>query len=164
MKNYTGDRLNFGVAAEMAKAEGIPVEVVIVADDVALAHTQERSAARGIAGTIFVHKIAGAAAAEGRSLLEVAQIARETAAAVGTMGVSLSAGTVPAVGRPSFILGPTEIEVGLGIHGEPGVERAHLQSADALSDRITDEICSVQQLQEGDHVEFVDYIVHEITR
>src|SRR4051794_3959971 len=152
VKNYTGDRLNFGVAAEMARAQGVPVEIVVVADDIALAGTQERTEARGIAGTVFVHKMAGAAAAEGRPLAEVAQIARDVAAAVATMGVSLSAGTVPAVGRPSFTLNETEIEIGLGIHGEPGVERVQLQSADTLTDRLINDISIAHGLGEGDNV------------
>src|SRR4051812_28968063 len=152
VKNYTGDRLNFGVAAEMARVEGIPVEIVVVADDIALAGTHDAAEARGIAGTVFVHKIAGAAAAEGRPLTEVARVARDTAAAVATMGVSLSAGTVPAVGRPSFVLNETEIEIGLGIHGEPGVERAQLQSADTITDRLVSDILSAQRVGTGEKV------------
>src|SRR5271167_2967936 len=90
VKNYTGDRLNFGLAAEMARAEGIPVEVVIVADDVALPESEHTAGPRGLAGTVFVHKVAGASAEAGASLAEVAAEAREAAAALGTMGVALS--------------------------------------------------------------------------
>jgi len=142
VKNYTGDRLNFGLAAELARAEGIPVEVVVVADDVALAGTVERDRRRGIAGTVLIHKIAGAAAAAGRSLGEVATMARAAAADLGSMGVALGACTVPAVGRPGFVLGDDEIELGLGIHGEPGVERSRMLEADALVARLMGAILS----------------------
>src|SRR5476649_2395047 len=124
VKNYTGDRFNFGLAAEIARAEGIAVEMVIVADDVALSAHGEHAGRRGLAGTVFLHKIAGAAAAEGRPLSEVAQIARDTAASLGTMGVALTPCTVPAAGKPGFELADDEIEWGLGIHGEHAVERA----------------------------------------
>lgn len=136
VKNYTGDRLNFGLAAELARAEGIPVEIVLVADDVALADSVEHAGRRGLAGTILVHKVAGAAAEAGASLAEVAAEAREAAQAVGTMGVALSPCTVPAAGRPTFVLGENEIELGLGIHGEPGVRRGPMEPADALVDRL----------------------------
>lgn len=136
VKNYTGDRLNFGLAAELARAEGIPVEVVVVADDVALHATVPPERRRGIAGTVLVHKLAGAAAEAGQSLAEVAAVARAAAAELGSMGVGLDACTVPAAGRPGFELGPAEIELGLGIHGEQGVERAALMPADALVERM----------------------------
>jgi dihydroxyacetone kinase len=144
VKNYTGDRLNFGLAAEMARAEGIAVETVIVADDVALAApgASEHTGAgrRGLAGTVFVHKVAGAAAEAEANLAEVAAEARAAAAALGTMGVALSACTIPAAGTPGFELGSEEVELGLGIHGEPGVRRAPLELADALVDRLIDAI------------------------
>jgi dihydroxyacetone kinase len=137
VKNYTGDRLNFGLAAELARAEGIPVQIVLVADDAALAGSVEHAGRRGLAGTILVHKIAGAAAAaEGASLDEVAAEARQAATQVRTMGVALSACTVPAAGRPGFSLGENEIELGLGIHGEPGVRRGPMEPADALVDHL----------------------------
>lgn len=140
VKNYTGDRLNFGLAAELARDEGIPVEIVVVADDVALRDTVARHRRRGIAGTVLVHKIAGAAAAGGLDLAEVAALARAAAADLGSMGVALGACTVPAVGRPGFALAEAEIELGLGIHGEQGIERADLLPADALVERLLDEI------------------------
>lgn len=152
VKNYTGDRLNFGLAAEMARAEGIPVATAYVADDVALAQVQDRAGRRGIAGTVLVHKIAGAVAAEGRSLPDVAAIAQSAADAISTMGVSLSAGVVPAIGRPNFTLGEDEIELGLGIHGEPGVRRMQLISADELVDRLLDPVLAAQHLAPGDRV------------
>jgi dihydroxyacetone kinase len=149
VKNYTGDRLNFGLAAELARAQGIPVEIVVVADDVALSNTVPRDRRRGIAGTVLVHKIAGAAAAAGRGLAEVAALARAAAADLGTMGVALGACTVPAVGRPGFELGATEIELGLGIHGEQGVERTELLPADAVVERLLASILADLALPQG---------------
>jgi triose/dihydroxyacetone kinase / FAD-AMP lyase (cyclizing) len=140
VKNYTGDRLNFGLAAELARAEGIPLEIVMVADDVALSASVGHAGRRGLAGTILVHKIAGAAAAKGAALAEVAAEARAAAADVRTMGVALSPCTVPAAGGPGFTLGENEIELGLGIHGEPGVRRGPLEPADALVDHLLDAI------------------------
>lgn len=150
VKNYTGDRLNFGLAAELARADGISVEEVIVADDVALREHVPAERRRGIAGTVLVHKIAGAAAAAGRPLIEVARLARAAAADLGTMGVALGACTVPAAGRPGFTLDTGEIELGLGIHGEPGIERAAMMPVDALVDRLLDTIVMDRGLVAGD--------------
>jgi dihydroxyacetone kinase len=150
VKNYTGDRLNFGLAAEMARADGVPVEMVVVADDVATASMKETAGRRGIAGTVLVHKIAGAAAAVGLPLAEVRRIAAETADSVATMGLSLAPGIVPAVGKPNFVLGEEEIELGLGIHGEPGVKRMALAHSDALVELLVNAICSVGQPKPGD--------------
>jgi triose/dihydroxyacetone kinase / FAD-AMP lyase (cyclizing) len=136
VKNYTGDRLNFGLAAEMARAEGIPVEMVMVDDDVALRGTAQATGARGLAGTVFIHKLLGAAAAEGKNLGELVSIGKAAVASLGTMGVSFSAGTSPAVGKPSFELGEQEMELGLGIHGEPGVKRMRMQPADQLTQTL----------------------------
>lgn len=152
VKNYTGDRLNFGLAAEMATAEGIPTEIVVVADDVALRDTVAPERRRGIAGTIFVHKVAGHAAERGLPVTEVATLARRAADAVGTIGVALGACTVPAVGKPGFELGEGEIELGLGIHGEKGVQRLPLESADALVERMVDMIVLDKQLAAGRRV------------
>jgi dihydroxyacetone kinase len=110
VKNYTGDRLNFGLAAEIAKAEGIPTEMVLVADDVSLRNTVPAERRRGIAGTVFVHKLAGAAADARLPLSDVARIARHAASDVRSMGVGLGACIVPAVGHPGFSLGDNEIE------------------------------------------------------
>jgi dihydroxyacetone kinase len=136
VKNYTGDRLNFGLAAEMARAEGIPVEMVIVDDDVALRGTAQSTGARGLAGTVFIHKLLGAAAAEGKNLAELVAIGKAAVMSLGTMGVSFSAGTSPAVGKPSFELGEQEMELGLGIHGEPGVKRMPMQPAHQLTETL----------------------------
>lgn len=152
VKNYTGDRLNFGLAGELAALEGIPTELVVVADDVALAGIVPNERRRGIAGTVFVHKIAGAAAASGKALTEVAAIARSAAERVGTMGVALGSCTVPAAGKPSFELGDQEIELGLGIHGEKGVERVIMMAADQLTDRLIDTIVADRKIHSGARV------------
>ncbi|KRD96093.1 dihydroxyacetone kinase [Bosea sp. Root381] len=140
VKNYTGDRLNFGLAAELARASGIPTEIVVVADDVALRETVPEERRRGIAGTVLIHKIVGALAEQGASLAEIAAVGRSAVAGLGTMGVALGACTIPAVGTPGFTLGEDEIELGLGIHGEAGVARARIAPADAITDRLLDTI------------------------
>lgn len=140
VKNYTGDRLNFGLAAELAREQGIPVEVVIVADDISLRDIVAANRRRGIAGTVFVHKIAGAAAAKGLPLQDVAKIANRAATAVTSMGVGLGACTLPLAGKPSFTLSDTEIEYGLGIHGEKGVKRIAMKPADEIVDDVLAQI------------------------
>ncbi|MFL9870828.1 dihydroxyacetone kinase family protein [Paraburkholderia megapolitana] len=152
VKSYTGDRLNFGLAAEIARAEGIAVEMAVVADDVALSAGGAHAGRRGLAGTVLVHKIAGAAAAEGRSLDEVARVARAGAAELGTMGVALTSCTVPAAGKPGFELAGDEIEWGLGIHGEPGVQRGTLEPADRIVERLLGQIADDRSLRAGDRV------------
>jgi dihydroxyacetone kinase len=140
VKNYTGDRLNFGLAAEMARSEDIPIEMITVDDDVALTGTTSATGARGLAGTVFVHKLVGAAAAEGKTLTEIAALGKSIVHSLGTMGVSFSAGVSPVVGKPSFELAEDEIELGLGIHGEPGVTRRKLQPADQLTETLLTQI------------------------
>lgn len=129
VKNYSGDVMNFDMAADMAKDEGIKVEQVIIRDDVAITNPEDR---RGVAGTIFVHKIAGAAAESGKSLKDIAELAQKTADSVFSMGVSLSPSIVPASGKPGFELKENEMEIGTGIHGEQGIERKPLKPADEI--------------------------------
>ncbi|PWV98813.1 homodimeric dihydroxyacetone kinase [Hoeflea marina] len=136
VKNYTGDRLNFGLAAEIAREEGIPVEIVIVADDAALASLVAPERRRGIAGTVFIHKLAGAAAERGAPLADIASLARSASSDLRTMGVGLGTCIVPAVGLPSFSLGAEEIEFGLGIHGEKGVRRSAIKPANEIVEEI----------------------------
>ncbi len=152
VKNYTGDRLNFGLAAEIARGEGIAVEVVTVADDVSLRGSTAATGRRGIAGTVLVHKVAGAAAAAGLPLGAVRDAAQGAAAAVATMGVGLTPCTVPAAGAPGFALEGGEMELGLGIHGERGVRRAPLAAADAVVEALLAEIAADQALTSGDRV------------
>jgi dihydroxyacetone kinase len=136
VKNYTGDRLNFGLAAERARALGHDVEMVIVADDVALHDIPQP---RGIAGTLFVHKIAGAAAESGAPLAEVAALARRVAASIRTIGVSASGVDIP-FRAPARAVPNATVEWGLGIHGEPGRESVRLDSVRRLIDRISGEL------------------------
>jgi ATP-dependent dihydroxyacetone kinase len=152
VKNYTGDRLNFALAAELAVREGVPCEIVVVADDVALRGVVEPARRRGIAGTVLIHKVAGAAAESGCSLADVAALARDAAAGLGSMGVALGSCIVPAAGKPGFTLGDDEIELGLGIHGEKGVERTKMRPADALVDAILSVIVADRGLRRGDRV------------
>ena len=152
VKNYTGDRLNFGLAAELARAEGLAVEMVVVNDDVSLSSGSDHAGRRGIAGTVLIHKIVGAAAAAGLSLEAVKAEALDAIASLGTMGVGLSSCTLPAVGRPSLVLGEDEIELGLGIHGEAGVRRMPIRSAAALVDEMLTRIIGDLDLKTGERV------------
>ncbi len=152
VKNYTGDRLNFGLAAELARSEGIPVEMVIVDDDVALADQAHATGARGLAGTVLIHKLLGAAAAEGKSLADLVAIGKMAVASLSTMGVSFSAGTSPAVGKPSFELDDDEMELGLGIHGEPGAQRTNIQPADQLTETLLTKILFHAKLSQNRRV------------
>ncbi|KAF5734598.1 putative 3 4-dihydroxy-2-butanone kinase [Tripterygium wilfordii] len=143
VKNYTGDRLNFGLAAEQAKSEGYKIETVIVGDDCALPPPRGIAGRRGLAGTILVHKVAGAAAAAGLSLADVAAEARHASEMVGTMGVALSVCTLPGQ-VASDRLGPGKIELGLGIHGEPGAAVANIQPVEVVVSHILKQILSVE--------------------
>lgn len=152
IKNYTGDRLNFGLAAEIARSRGIAVASVIVADDAALSARGEHAGRRGLAGTVLVHKVAGAAAAAGKTLAEVHAAALHASQTISTMGVALSPCTVPAAGKPSFTLGANEIELGLGIHGEPGVERTQLAPARTLVEQMLSVLLEDQAIAPGERV------------
>ena len=140
IKNYTGDVMNFEMAQEMAEAEGIKTAKVIVCDDVAVANSTWTTGRRGVAGTVFVHKIAGAKAEAGGSLEEVRTVAQKVADNVRTMGVAITPCTVPAAGVPGFVLGEDEMETGIGIHGEPGVRTEKLRPVDEIVDELLDRI------------------------
>ncbi|MGL4284146.1 dihydroxyacetone kinase subunit DhaK [Eubacterium aggregans] len=140
VKNYTGDVMNFEMAAEMAQDEGIEVDHVVTNDDVAVEDSLYTTGRRGVAGTIFVHKIAGAKAEEGAALATVKAVAEKVIANVRTMGVALKPSTVPAAGKPGFELEEDEIELGIGIHGEPGTSREKIMPADAIVDHLLDNI------------------------
>ncbi|QQE77598.1 dihydroxyacetone kinase subunit DhaK [Alicyclobacillus sp. SO9] len=152
IKNYTGDVMNFEMAAELASAEGIEVEQVIVNDDVAVEDSTFTVGRRGIAGTVFVHKIAGAAAEAGRNLQQVKSIAQRVIDNVHSMGVALSPCTVPSSGQPSFELGEDEIEIGIGIHGEPGVKRMEWVSAAKIVEMLIAKIFANTPAKPGDNV------------
>lgn len=134
--NYTGDIMNFEMAAEMAEMEGIKTAMVVTNDDVAVENSLYTVGRRGVAGTVLVHKIAGALAEEGAALEQVKEIAERAVANVRTMGVAINPSTVPAAGKPGFELGEDEMEVGIGIHGEPGVVKQKLRSADEIADML----------------------------
>ena len=140
IKNYTGDVMNFEMAREMAEMEGIKVDQVVVNDDVAVDNSLYTVGRRGVAGTVSVHKIAGALAETGADLEDVKQIAEDVIANVRTMGMAIRPCTVPAAGVPGFELGDDEMEVGIGIHGEPGTHRETLKSADEIVDMLLDKI------------------------
>lgn len=140
VKNYTGDVVNFRMAAEEASENGVDVEYVVVDDDVAVQNSSFTVGRRGVAGTVFVHKCAGAAAEAGASLSEVKRVAEKVIANVRTMGVAIEPCTVPAAGKPGFELADDQMEMGVGIHGEPGVRRAAMEPVDAMVDEILEKI------------------------
>jgi dihydroxyacetone kinase-like protein len=152
VKNYTGDIMNFEMAEEMAELEDIKVKHVVVNDDVAVEDSTYTSGRRGIAGTILVHKIAGAAAEKGMSLEDVQRIAQKVIKNIRSMGMSLSSCIVPAAGKPSFILEEDEMEVGLGIHGEPGTHREKIKEADEITKELLDKILEDIKIEEDDEV------------
>lgn len=140
VKNYTGDVMNFEMAAEMAEMEGITVRHVVTNDDVAVKDSLYTVGRRGVAGTIFVHKIAGALAEEGGTLDEVQAVAQKVIDNVRTMGAAIEPCTVPAAGKPGFELSDNEMEVGIGIHGEPGTHRESMKTADEITDMLLEQI------------------------
>ena len=152
VKNYTGDVLNFETAADLAEADEIEVRTVIVNDDVAVKDSLYTAGRRGVAGTVLVEKIAGAAAARGDDLTAVATVAEKVIGQVRSMGVALTPCVVPHAGEPSFTLADDEIEIGIGIHGEPGRERIKLEPADAIVDRILGPILDDIPYASGDKV------------
>ncbi|WP_224336111.1 dihydroxyacetone kinase subunit DhaK [Haloprofundus halobius] len=152
VKNYEGDVMNFETAGEMAEIEDVEVAEVVVDDDVAVEDSLYTSGRRGVCGTIFVHKIAGAKAAEGADLEEVRTVAEKVVDNVGTMGMALTSCITPEKGEPTFDLGDDEIELGIGIHGEPGVKRTEVMSADEVADHLTEQVLDDLDLDDGDEV------------
>ena len=140
VKNYTGDVMNFEMAAEMAEMEGITVKYVVTNDDVAVKDSLYTVGRRGVAGTVFVHKIAGAMAETGASLDEVHAVAQKVIDNVRTMGAAIAPCTVPAAGKPGFELSDDEMEVGIGIHGEQGTHRESMKTADQVADMLLAQI------------------------
>lgn len=152
VKNYTGDVLNFETAAELSEAEGVNVRTVLVNDDVAVEDSLYTAGRRGVGGTVLVEKIAGAAAERGDDLDAVAAIGERVNSNVRTMGVALTACTVPHAGKPSFDLAEDEIEIGIGIHGEPGRHRIPMENADGITDRLLEPVLSDLGITPGDKV------------
>ncbi len=140
VKNYTGDVMNFEMAVDMAKDDDIKADYVVVNDDVAVEDSSFTTGRRGVAGTILVHKIAGARAEEGGTLEEVKAVAEKVIANVRTMGMAIKPCTVPAAGKPGFELPEDEMEIGIGIHGEPGTHREKLQKANEIAKQLLDKI------------------------
>jgi len=150
--NYGGDRMNFDMATEILELEGMRVASVRVADDVASASTAQREKRRGVAGLVLVYKAAGAKAASGASLDEVAALARKANDACRSIGVALTPCVVPESGKASFEIGANEVEFGMGIHGEPGIWRGALKTADALADEMLEHVLPELALARGDRV------------
>ena len=149
VKNYTGDVLNFEMAGELAEAEGIETDYVVTNDDVAVEDSTYTSGRRGIAGTVFVHKICGAAADDGKDLAAIKELAERVNANMRSMGMALTSCTPPESGEPIFDIGDDEMEIGIGIHGEPGVERKKIEPADQIVEELLGRIL-------GDSVDFTD--------
>ena len=152
VKNYTGDVLNFEMAADLAKGEGIEVEAVVTNDDVAVQDSLYTAGRRGVGITVLAEKITGAAAEERRSLAEVAEVCRRVNAQGRSMGMALTSCTVPAAGKPTFELGDDEMEIGIGIHGEPGRERVKLEPAHEIVGRLAGPIVEDLPFNSGDEV------------
>ncbi|CAN7572533.1 MULTISPECIES: dihydroxyacetone kinase subunit DhaK [unclassified Variovorax] len=150
--NYGGDRMNFDMAAEMLELEGMPVVSVRVADDVASAPAAQREQRRGVAGLVLVYKVTGAKAAGGANLEAVAALARKANDACRSIGVALSPCVVPESGKASFAISDQEVEFGMGIHGEPGIWRGPLKSANALADEMLEHVMPELTLARGDRV------------
>ena len=140
IKNYSGDIMNFGLSADLAEMDDIEVAQVIVKDDVAVPDREEGTGRRGIAGTVFVHKIAGAKAEQGASLAEVKAAAEKAVRNIRTMGVAMTPCILPAVGKPGFQIADDEIEIGMGIHGEQGVETTKIKSAKEIAEILVGRI------------------------
>ncbi len=153
IKNYSGDCMNFDAAAEMAEDDDdIAVEKVYVNDDVAVKDSLYTVGRRGVAGTVFVHKIAGAAAEKGMSLEEVKKTAEKVISNVRTIAIALTSCTVPAKGSPTFSLSDSEIEFGVGIHGEPGIVREQMTSADAFAEKMVEKVTVDLPFKAGEEI------------
>ncbi|AUI61308.1 dihydroxyacetone kinase subunit DhaK [Amycolatopsis sp. BJA-103] len=152
VKNYTGDVLNFETAAELAAAEGLDVRSVVIDDDVAVKDATYTAGRRGVGGTVLLEKLTGAAAERGDALDAVEALARKVIGQVRSIGVALTAPTVPHAGEPSFALADDEIEFGIGIHGEPGIEKTPAVSADELVARMVEAVVSDLPFADGDKV------------
>lgn len=152
IKNYSGDMMNFKNAAHLANEDKITVDYVKVDDDIAVEDSLYTVGRRGVAGTVFVHKIAGAAAEKGMSLEEVKTVAQKAADNVRSLGFGLTSCTVPAKGTPTFEIAKDEMEFGVGIHGEPGIKREKITTADKLASRIVDALSNDMKLNENDEI------------
>ncbi len=152
VKNYTGDIMNFEIAAEMAQAEGIEVTAVVIADDVAVKDSLYTAGRRGVGGTVLAEKIVGAAAEAGADLKTVTALCQKVQDNVRSMGMALTSCTVPAAGKPTFEISDAEMEIGVGIHGEPGRQRMALKPADEIVDLLMGPILDEGIFNSGDKV------------
>jgi dihydroxyacetone kinase-like protein len=152
VKNYTGDIMNFELAAELAQGEGIEVTSVVIADDVAVQDSLYTAGRRGVGGTVLAEKIVGAAAEEGQDLAAVTALCQRVQDNVRSMGMALTSCTVPAAGKPTFEIGDDEMEIGIGIHGEPGRERRKLASADEITEALMNPVLDDGGFGSGDRV------------
>ena len=150
VKNYSGDIMNFEMAQELAEMEGIEVASVVVDDDIAVENSLYTQGRRGVAGTIFVHKILGHAAREGKSLAEIKDLADKIVPNIHTIGLALSGATVPEVGKPGFVLAEDEIEYGIGIHGEPGYRKESMQPSRQLAEELTGKLFEAFEAKAGE--------------
>ncbi len=150
VKNYTGDVMNFDMAQELAEMEDIQVDKIVVDDDIAVEDSTYTAGKRGVAGTVLVHKILGAAAAEGQTLQEIKALAERLVPNVKTIGVAISPATVPEVGKPGFVLQEDEMEYGVGIHGEPGYRREKIKSSKAIAEELVTRLKNAFNWKEGD--------------
>ena len=152
VKNYTGDVINFQMAEELCKAEGIDVRTVIIEDDVSVKDSLYTTGRRGVGATVFFEKICGASAEKGDNIDKVLKYAEYCKDNARSMGMALTSCTVPAVGKPTFDISNDEIEMGIGIHGEPGRERMKIKTADEIADIMMDAVCSDIPYKIGDEV------------
>jgi len=152
VKNYTGDIMNFELAAELAAADGVEVASVVIADDVAVQDSLYTAGRRGVGGTVLAEKIVGAAAEAGQDLASVKALCERVQANVRSMGMALTSCTVPAAGKPTFEIGDDEMEIGIGIHGEPGRERRKLATADEITEMLMNPILDDLPFSSGDKV------------
>ena len=150
VKNYSGDIMNFEMAQELAEMEGIEVASVVVDDDIAVENSLYTQGRRGVAGTIFVHKILGHAAREGKSLAEIKDLSDKIVPNIHTIGLALSGATVPEVGKPGFVLAEDEIEYGISIHGEPGYRKESMQPSRQLAEELTGKLLESFDAKSGD--------------
>jgi dihydroxyacetone kinase-like protein len=152
VKNYTGDIMNFEMAADLARGEGIEVEAVVIDDDVAVQDSLYTAGRRGVGSTVLAEKLCGAAAEAGRSLSEVADVCRKVKEWGLSMGMALTSCTVPHVGKPTFDLPEDEMEIGIGIHGEPGRTRMKIKSADEIVEMLMEPVIKDLPFKSGDEV------------
>src|ERR1700736_5849347 len=152
VKNYTGDVMNFEMAADLARSEGVEVEAVVIDDDVAVKDSLYTAGRRGVGTTVLAEKICGAAAEAGQSLKEVADLCKKVNSQGRSMGMALTSCTVPHVGKPTFELGDDEMEIGIGIHGEPGRQRMKIKPADEVTEMLVKPIIEDLPFKSGDEV------------